>query len=129
MDRAALAKEWMHKAKRDIGMVELALENRPDYTDAICFHCQQAVEKYLKAYLVWLDVEFERKHNLGYLLDLINEKDPVPDELYETLERLEDYAVAVRYPDDWAEITLDEAKEAYKTTLRVEIIVLEKVKI
>jgi len=69
-NKAELIREWMHKAEHDLGMAELALENRPEYTDSICFHCQQAVEKYLKAYLVFLDIRFERKHNLGYLLDL-----------------------------------------------------------
>lgn len=122
MDRAELVMEWLHKAGHDIGMAELALENRPEYTDSICFHCQQAVEKCLKAYLVQLDIGFDRKHNLGYLLDLINEKEPVSEELYEKLEKLEDYAVEVRYPDDWAEITLDEAKEAYATALLRDIV-------
>jgi HEPN domain-containing protein len=46
MDRFELAREWMHKAEHDIGMAELALGNKPEYTDAICFHCQQAAEKY-----------------------------------------------------------------------------------
>jgi HEPN domain-containing protein len=32
----------------------LTLDNKPAYTDIICYHCQQAVEKYLKAYLVHL---------------------------------------------------------------------------
>ncbi len=62
MDRRnELIKEWIHKAEHDLGMAELALENKPEYTDSICFHCQQAVEKYLKAYLVFLDVRFEKK--------------------------------------------------------------------
>lgn len=108
-------------------MAELALENKPEYTDSICFHCQQTVEKYLKAYLVSLDVRFEKKHNLGYLLDLINEKEEVSDEFYEMVEKLEDYAVEIRYPDDWFEPALEDAKEAYEIAKRIKRFVLDKV--
>lgn len=127
MDRQELVREWMHKAEHDIGMALLALENRPEYTDSICFHCQQAAEKYLKAYLVHLDVRFERKHNLGYLLDLISEKQPAPDELYDMAEKLEDYAVEIRYPDDWVEIPLEEAQEAFDLTLKIKEYILNRI--
>ena len=126
-DKTELLKEWIHKAEHDLGMAELALENKPEYTDSICFHCQQAVEKYLKAYLVFLDIRFEKKHGLGYLLDLINEEDEVSEELYVKLEKLEDYAVEIRYPDDWFEPTLEETKEAYKIVKQVKEFVLNKI--
>jgi len=47
----SLIKEWLRKAEHDMGMADLAINNKPEYTDSICFHCQQAAEKYLKAYL------------------------------------------------------------------------------
>jgi HEPN domain-containing protein len=36
----------------------------------ICFHCQQAVEKYLKGFLILYDVESERTHDLNLLCGL-----------------------------------------------------------
>jgi HEPN domain-containing protein len=126
-NKTELIREWMHKAEHDLGMAELALGNRPEYTDSICFHCQQAVEKYLKAYLVFLDIRFERKHNLGYLLDLINEKEQVPEENYDLVENLEDYAVEVRYPDDWTEISLEEAQDAFAMAKQIKKFVLERI--
>ena len=39
-NRDELIKEWIHKAEHDLGMAELALENKPEYTDSICFYCQ-----------------------------------------------------------------------------------------
>jgi HEPN domain-containing protein len=127
--RDDLIKEWIHKAEHDLGMAELALENKPEYTDSICFHCQQAVEKYLKAFLVFLDIRFEKKHNLGYLLDLIKEKEEVLDEYYEMIEKLEDYAVEIRYPDDWIEPTLEEATESHEIANHIKEFVLNKIKI
>ena len=39
MDKTTdLVMEWMHKAAHDLGMALLALKNRPDFADAICFH-------------------------------------------------------------------------------------------
>jgi HEPN domain-containing protein len=127
MDRYDLSREWIHKAEHDIGMAELALVNRPEYTDAICFHCQQAAEKYLKAYLVFLNIRFERKHNLGYLLDMISEQQPVPETIYDLAEKLEDYAVETRYPDDWFDIPLVEAEEAFDIAKNVKEYVLSKI--
>lgn len=124
-----LIKEWINKAEHDLGMAELALKNKPEYTDSICFHCQQAAEKYLKAYLVFLNMRFEKKHNLSYLLDLINEKEKVSSEFYDILENLEDYAVEVRYPGDWIEIASEDVTEAYETAKKVKEFVLSKIKL
>ena len=125
-DRMDLVKEWINKAEHDIQMAELALKNKPELTDSICFHCQQTVEKYLKSYLVYLDITFEKVHNLQYLLDLLNEKDKIADEMYEMVEKLEDYAVEIRYPDDWYYPTVMEAKEAYEIAKKVKEFVLNK---
>ncbi len=129
MDKTAdLVNEWIHKAEHDLGMALLALENRPEFTDAICFHCQQAAEKYLKAYLVFLDIRFERKHALDYLLDLIADKAPVGDDLYELAERLDGYAVEVRYPDDWLQIPLEEAQAAYQAAFAIKTAILDRIR-
>ncbi len=122
-----LISEWIRKADHDLGMAELALQYKPGYTDAICFHSQQAVEKYLKAYLTVLQIKFEKSHNLVYLLDLIHEQEVVADELYDLLERLEDYAVEVRYPDERFEPTLEEAKEAFEIANKLKAYVLDKI--
>ena len=39
--------------------------------DAACFHCQQSVEKCLRAALTRRGVEFPLSHELGNLLDLL----------------------------------------------------------
>lgn len=41
---------------------------------------------------------------------------------------LTDYAVEIRYPDEWYEPTLEEAKEAYEMALNIKLFVLEKLK-
>jgi len=116
----SLIKEWMLKAERDLGTARLTLDNKPEYTDIICYHCQQAVEKYLKAYLVYLDTPFEKKHDLDYLIDLIADKDKEVEHFYDSAETLSGYAVEIRYPtDEQSEPSIEESKTAHETALEI----------
>jgi hypothetical protein len=50
----------------------------------------------------------------------------VPDNLYENVEILEDYGVAVRYPGDWTELNEEDIQEAYQVALKVKEFVKDK---
>ena len=50
---------WIEKADHDLGTAQIIYIHVPKFRDTITFHCQQAVEKYLKSYLIFLDVEFQ----------------------------------------------------------------------
>ncbi len=43
--------EWLFKADQDFGFAKTILSYPREYYDQICFHFQQAAEKYLKAYI------------------------------------------------------------------------------
>lgn len=61
------------------------------------FHCQQAVEKALKAVLAMRSIEFPYTHDLQALLELCEEhKIDLPDDLSE-VDRLSPFAVRLRY--------------------------------
>jgi hypothetical protein len=59
---------WLIKGDHDIkiGKDEFTTDNPA--TDAICFHMQQCVEKYLKGFLVFHGKEIERTHNISRIL-------------------------------------------------------------
>ena len=61
-------KKWLSKAEDDLNAARRLIEIEPYILDPACFHCQQAVEKYLKAYLVCKEVDFEKIHDIDYLL-------------------------------------------------------------
>jgi HEPN domain-containing protein len=63
-----IVKLWIIKADNDLktGIDELATINPA--TDTICFHTQQCVEKYLKAFLVFHNREISKTHNLAFLI-------------------------------------------------------------
>ena len=50
---AAEVRQWLRKAVNDQRAARAALDQDPPITDVAAFHCQQAAEKLLKAYLVW----------------------------------------------------------------------------
>ena len=70
-------KRWIVKALEDYTIVvhELRFPDEEISTSPICFHCQQVVEKLLKAYLISKNTDFEKTHDLEHLLDLCSEDD------------------------------------------------------
>jgi len=70
-------KRWVIKAMEDfrIAKHELDFPEKEISTGPVCFHCQQVVEKLLKAYLVLRNVDFGRTHNLEFLLKLCSKED------------------------------------------------------
>ncbi len=119
--KADLIKDWLKKADHDLGTAELTLAQKPEYTDTICFHCQQAVEKCFKACLVHFDIIVPKIHNLAYLLDLIVERNPEFKLLYEEAEKLEDFSVEVRYPVDGYYPPVSEATESLEIAKKIRI--------
>jgi len=55
--------EWLKKADEDLLFAESNLEGGSEFYSQICFHFQQAAEKYLKAYIIAAGLAFERVHD------------------------------------------------------------------
>lgn len=117
------------KAESDIKNIENNLRY-PDEEipiDTVCFHCQQAVEKYLKAYLVEKEISFPHTHNLGSLVYLAEKSDPSFNEIKEQAEMLSPFAVEIRYPDSSTMPTLEECKDIFRVVLEIKTFVLSRV--
>ena len=91
------------------------LEHDRPILETACFHCQQAVEKTLKAFLVWKRVRFEKVHSLTYLLDRCEAEGLEFTSVRARIETLAPFAVEIRYPGEILEIPLEEAQEAFAT--------------
>jgi HEPN domain-containing protein len=72
----------------------------PTPYEMVCFHCQQAVEKYLKWFLVLHDIDPPKIHNLIELEKLCEVIDHQFSMLYEKCGILTGYGVISRYPSD-----------------------------
>ena len=98
----------------------------PQYRDTIAFHCQQAAEKYLKGFLLFLDLPFKRQHSLSYLLGLLSQKIEISVDLYDNASELEDFAVEIRYPDTSVDLSDDEIQQAFKIAKLIRAYVLSQ---
>ncbi len=113
-----LVQKWLLKAGNDLEIVRQGLQAENVVTDVLCFHCQQVVEKCFKAYLISKNLNFPKTHNLSILLEKMIHDD-VEFEKFEDIVYMTNYAVELRYPDDFFIPDLIETQEAYKNALRV----------
>jgi len=103
---------WIGKADHDLGSAKLIFLHIPDYFDTIAFHCQQAVEKYIKASLIHLGIEFQRSHDLPYLLEMLSTKVEIKPGSFDKAILLNGFSVEIRYPNQIIHLTKEELQSA-----------------
>ncbi len=87
-----LVKGWLQKGDNDLKCVRILVsEDGPG--DNACFHIEQAVEKYLKGFLVHRDQNFPFIHDLEELADICQNADSNLDLTNFDLEGITKYAV------------------------------------
>jgi len=121
-----LVKMWMRKAENDLKTAKDELNTQEPANDTICFHAQQCAEKYLKAFLIYHEIEFEKTHVLEDLITLATQIDNSFIELIEFAKKLTPYAVEIRYPL-FEEPTEEEAKEAIEIAEKIKEFILKRI--
>jgi HEPN domain-containing protein len=74
-DLESLLREWIEKAEADLEAAEQlapGVASSVRLREVVGFHCQQTVEKYLKALLTFYQVEFPKTHEMERLLALVS---------------------------------------------------------
>ena len=123
-DDRDVALGWLRKADSDLANAELCSVAGKSL-DTACFHCQQAAEKSLKAYLIANKAEFPFIHDLKRLLDRCSLLDSAFDSLAADALCLTPYAVATRYDDAfWPDSV--EAEEALDSARKIRRFVQER---
>ena len=74
------------------------------FREIVAFHCQQAVEKYLKALLVRRQIEFPKTHDIAKLLDRVATVNADIAESLRDADVLTPFGVEARYPSDAPEV-------------------------
>ena len=116
MNKNDLVKEWLEYSKKDLESAEFLTQMKPEPIEIICFHCQQSVEKALKAYLYSQDKRPPRTHDLDELITLCdNEK---LTELRNITIPLNDYSVMIRYPSH-EEVNQDDKNQAIEIAMKI----------
>ena len=117
-------RSWIVKAEGDFAVAEHELSLPPEkmVREAVCFHCQQMAEKYLKAFLASRGAGIEKTHSLSRILSECTNFDPDLTEV--ELGKLDGYALRVPVQDGSVvdltaelaqEVTVEEVNQAVKS--------------
>jgi HEPN domain-containing protein len=125
----SLLRRWIEKAEGDLDAAELMTPNvgaNIQRREIVGFHCQQAVEKYVKALLTYYQVEFPKTHEIERLLSLLSTVNREAAGTLSCTEWLSPFGAEIRYPGDTAEMlpgdevkALEDARRAKEVALRV----------
>ncbi len=118
--------QWIRSADGDLAAAKHLLSGGAELVQGAVFHAQQAAEKFLKAVLVWHQVEFPKTHDIGRLIDLLETMDTGLAGGVREASALTPYAIEARYPSDLPGPTLAEGREALAIAARVRDAVLRK---
>jgi HEPN domain-containing protein len=116
-DAQRLVREWVEKAEADLEAAEQLAPNMVSRTrlrEIVGFHCQQTVEKFLKALLTFYQVEFPRTHDIERLLMLVSGVNRETAEALNGAKWLGPFGVEIRYPGDAAEMLPGDEEKAIK---------------
>jgi HEPN domain-containing protein len=90
--------EWIKIADDDFDSAEILNEAFRKHYEIICYHCAQAVEKYLKGYLEYKDIVPEKTHNISYLNSICIEQDNRFINIKTECDFINKFANDIRYP-------------------------------
>ena len=104
---------WLAKAHSDLRAAEHEFRAAPPLLDDIVFHCQQAAEKTMKAFLTWHGCPFRKTHSLEEIGEQCLQVDSTLRDLVDRAVPLTEYAWKFRYPGEPEGPAPVEAEEAF----------------
>jgi len=120
-----LVVEWIAKAEEDFESAKsLVKKRKKPVPDVICFHCQQSIEKYLKAFLTKNNLEPPATHDLQRLNNICQKIAKDFKQIREGLNILNAYSVNYRYPGEGA--TVRESKISFQIASKIRKFLISK---
>ena len=97
-------KNWLFRANEDIAVINNLFNSYPSfYASSICYHAQQAVEKFLKAFLVFHSVDFKKTYDVDFLHAECKAIYPNGNNI--ELRSIAKFSINMRYPDKFYVLT------------------------
>jgi HEPN domain-containing protein len=121
-------KQWLAKAESDWTTIEILMASARCPAETVCFHCQQYVEKLLKAFLTLEGIEAPKTHDLRRLIQLASPSEPKLMELTEESDALTVHGVQSRYPGDFWLVETAEMNRLYELSKKFADILLPRLK-
>ncbi len=125
-NRLKLTKEWIIKAQNDLNAAKILYREKGP-TDALCFHCHQGVEKFLKGFLVFQNIHFEKIHYLWKLAELCATKDKKFFKFEDELKTLDAYYIESRYPSEAQVYSREECKKVLEVAEKLTGFIINKI--
>lgn len=89
--------DWFSMALKDLNGTKILFEHDAD-SGLVCFHCQQAIEKYLKGYLINMTGRLYEGHSLIKLCKLAMEHDGKFAGFLKDFSFVNSFYIETRYP-------------------------------
>ncbi len=118
-NNSKLAQEWFKIGQEELKFAKAAFEEFGAFYPQICFQCQQAVEKYLKGFLVYHQKTFPKIHDLFELIKLCSKIDKKFLKFSKKAAVNIQYYLVSRYPIEYSPATKKEAEEALKIATEI----------
>jgi len=115
--------EWFRKGQEDLQRVPRRLQEN-DCEDA-AFHLQQALEKYLKGFLIARGWRLRRTHNLSLLLDEATPFLSALNEYQSLCQETSAFYVEERYPLTTQAPTVNEIERLFQQAQRLISLLIE----
>ncbi len=125
-DTGKLVQQWKEKARNDWTTVEILLDSKQCPAETVCFHCQQFVEKLLKALLTLHSIEAPKTHDLRRLIQLAEPLVPELSDLSDASDKLTVHGVETRYPGEWYPVSIAEMNEIVEISRKFGELLLPK---
>jgi HEPN domain-containing protein len=107
--RVADTRGWLRRPAADLRGADVDLAADPPLIGDAVFHCQQAAEKALKAFLAWHDVPFRKTHDLAEIGQQCIALERSLEPLCRSAEGLTTFAWIFRYPGEPEEPPVEDA--------------------
>ena len=125
-DTGELVRQWKEKARNDWTAVEILLDSEQCPAETVCFHCQQFVEKLLKALLTLHSIEAPKTHDLRRLIQLAEPLAPGLSGLSDVSDKLTVHGVETRYPGEWYPVSTAEMNKVVEVSRKFGELLLPK---
>ena len=111
-------REWITIADTDFDSAKILNESARKPCEIICYLCAQAVEKYLKAFLIYHNTVPKKTHDLAFLNSICINKHNDFCNIQQLCDFLTAFSNDIRYPHSY-EVTQDDANFSIKAVEKV----------
>ena len=114
------AREWFEIGEREFNFAKLNFNDKQNkFYAEMCFMLHQAVEKYLKGYLVLINIEPPKIHDNGALCILCSRYNEDFNNHIDDCAKLNKFYINTRYPVHHEITSKEDAKDAFKITSNI----------